>query len=401
MKNDNHKNLPLIKFDASYYAYPTSVSRGYWGSYPVEAELSSEDKQRRKEWFEKIENDSHSEFYKKIIKPFYNSSDIQLLITLQNSHGIFAERFFNKAIRSRIIDKFAQLNIKVQNFQKLLSDMRGYNCYVYNNFDAISYIITHSYEELLFQIIHDHKRYQQLNEWFERFKIFKQCSLCGNTFRVIDLPDWIYYGSNGFKSCCFQCKILEKPQKSELAKLIPTFIDCCGFIPSSSISPINYSFTSRLSEVSWSKSILAYAKMGGIDHVKKKFNSWFEALAKTKALPNGVLVTKRGVRCMANDGHECHSLDEQRIDNWLCAHDLSHEREPYYPIHPILNPKGSRRADWKVGDTFIEYFGLIGDKNYEKKMDEKILLAAHSKLKLISILPSDIEKLDSCFQHLL
>ena len=141
--------------------------------------------------------------------------------------------------------------------------------------------------------------------------------------------------------------------------------------------------------------------MGGIDHVKKKFNSWFEALAKTKALPNGVLVTKRGVRCMANDGHECHSLDEQRIDNWLCAHDLSHEREPYYPIHPILNPKGSRRADWKVGDTFIEYFGLIGDKNYEKKMDEKILLAAHSKLKLISILPSDIEKLDSCFQHLL
>jgi hypothetical protein len=401
MRSDANKNLPLIKFDALYYSYPTSVSRGYWGCYPIEADLSNENKNRRKEWLEKIKRDFYSEFYKKIIKRFYDHSDIELLLTLQNSHGIFAERFFNKEIRSRIINNFVQLNIELQTFQKLLSDMHGYKYHAYNKFEAISYITSCIYEDLLFKTIHDHKSYHQLNEWFEKFKLFKQCALCGNKFRVIDLPDWIYFGSNGYTSCCFQCKIIEKPRKSELAKLIPEFVDYCGFIPSSSVNPINYSFTSRLSEANWARTIIAYGKIGGIDHVKKKFNTWFEALVKTKALPNGVLATKRGIRCIAKDGHECHSLDEQRIDNWLFVHNLSHEREPYYPFHSSFNPKGNRRADWKVGDTFIEYFGLIGDKNYERKMDEKILLAAYSKLKLVSILPSDVEKLDSCLKSLL
>jgi len=76
--------------------------------------------------------------------------------------------------------------------------------------------------------------------------------------------------------------------------------------------------------------------MGGIEHVKKKFGSWFKALAETGALPDGVLTTARGMRCLAQDGHMCHSLDEQRIDDWLSVHHLAHEREPIYPHHTSL-----------------------------------------------------------------
>ena len=94
------------------------------------------------------------------------------------------------------------------------------------------------------------------------------------------------------------------------------------------------------------------------------------------------------------DGHTCLSLDEQRIDDWLHVHDLDHEREPNYPQHPSFNPTGKRRADWKVREIFIEYFGLVGDPEYEKKMDEKILLAQEFNIPLIAIYPADIEKLD-------
>jgi len=160
-------------------------------------------------------------------------------------------------------------------------------------------------------------------------------------------------------------------------------------------------FTSRLPADKWNEVFISYGKMGGVEHVKAKYKSWFKGLAETGALPNGVLATARGVRCLAKDGHVCHSLDEQRIDNWLNNHNLKHEREPIYPSHPDLNPTGRRKGDWKVNGTFIEYFGLVGDKDYERKMDEKILLAGYSKINLIAIYPTDLDALDIRLQSLL
>jgi hypothetical protein len=217
----------------------------------------------------------------------------------------------------------------------------------------------------------------------------------------VDLPDWIYFGSNGCKTCCFQCSIVETPKKKELSSRIPEFVRSCGFIPNSDAGPINYSFTSRLSANIWNEVFINYGKMGGVEHVKAKYRSWFKALAETGTLPNGVLLTVRGVRCLAKDGHVCHSLDEQRIDDWLSDHDLKHEREPIYPQHPDLNPTGRMRGDWKVKDIFIEYFGLVGNEDYEKKMDEKILLAQHNRINLIDIYPSDLETLDQRLGSLL
>ncbi len=332
---------------------------------------------------------------------FANSSDSNILTELWEKYGVFSERFFYRSIHERIVRKFSSADIDLQEFRAAISEAWGYDVGEQSATDAIYRIKEHLYEQNTLQKLKDQSANHLINAWFEQFREPRSCVLCGRTFRVIDLPDWVYFGSNGFSSCCFQCAILETPKKSELATLIPSFLEICGFIPGADANPINYSFTSRLAKNQWAKVVLAYAKMGGIDHVKKKFGSWFQGMAESGALPDGVLVTARGIRCLAQDGHLCHSLDEQYIDNWLSNKGLEHDREPLYPKHSTLNPTGRRRADWLVEETFIEYFGLIGDKNYEKKMDEKITLAQLLDIDLIALYPEDIRNLEKKLGHLL
>ena len=392
----------LVQFNSDYYKYPVSISRGYWGRYPIESGLSKSDIESRSQWLTAVAGYSKTDFHRIVNEKFSHPSDVELLRSLIQLHGIYVGKFFHRSIRLQVMRQFTSANIDLRQFQNLFSLAYGYNSnLIRNTSDAVFWIVDHILQQLFLDVLFDTIIYTQLTSWFEEFAKLKICALCGNEFRVVDLPDWIYFGSNGCKTCCFQCPIVETPKKEELTSLIPEFVRSCGFIPNSDAGPINYSFTSRLSADRWKEVFINYGKMGGVEHVKTKYRSWFKGLAETGALPNGVLATARGVRCLAKDGHVCHSLDEQRIDDWLNDHDLKHEREPIYPHHPELNPTGLRRGDWKVNDTFIEYFGLVGDKDYEKKMDEKILLAEHSKINLIDIYPSDLETLDQRLRSLL
>jgi hypothetical protein len=387
--------MSLVQFDAPYYKYPKSVSRGYWGRYLSESDLSKYEIERRSKWITEVSKYSQSDFHNFVSNNFTESSDSELLYSLIPQHGIYIEKYFLHNIRFRVLRKLTTIEIDFSQLQKQFSLAYGLNSNLFStNSMASFWIVDHIYQQLLLNAISDSKFKDGLASWFMVYSQTRKCSLCNNEFRIIDLPDWIYFGSNGCKTCCFQCPILGTPLKSDLASLIPEFIHSCGFIPNSDAGPINYAFTSRLPSDKWNEVILKYSKMGGIEHVKAKYKSWFEALAQTGSLPNGVLSTSRGIKCLAKDGHVCHSLDEQRIDNWLNDHNLKHEREPIYPIHPTLNPTGRRRGDWKVNDTFIEYFGLIGDKDYEKKMEEKILLAGYNNINLIEVYPNDIDVLD-------
>lgn len=331
---------------------------------------------------------------------FSDPADDATMRSLLANHAVFAERFFDRAVHERIARRFGEARIGLEEFQRLLSEAWGGECRLYDTWEAIWRIQEHLYEQTLMRAINEAEVYHRLEAWFEQSSVPRNCVLCGNPFKLVDLPDWIYFGSNGYRSCCFQCRIVQAPLKGELKSLVPTFVQVCGFIPNSDASPINYAFTSRLPDDRWAEVFLAYAKMGGVEHVKKRYGSWFRALAETSALPHSVLVTARGIRCLAQDGHICHSLDEQRVDDWLFGHGFRHEREPAYPVHPSLNPQGHRRADWSVLDTFIEYFGLVGDSDYEKKMDEKIALAEHLRIRMIALYPSDIETLDQALAGL-
>ena len=261
--------------------------------------------------------------------------------------------------------------------------------------DDLSYWITdYIFKASVLALCEEASVLKLVNDWLEQNQEIRKCEICDKEYRVTDLPHWIYFGSAGFKNCCFTCPIMERPRKAVLLNRIPEFVEHCGFIPTSNAGPLSYAFTSRLSEERWSSVFRSWASFGGPDHVRKKCGTWFLGLAESGVLPSGTLPTFRGVRCIAEDGHQCASMDEQFIDNWLTRHQIQHSREPTYPFHPTLNQSGRRRADWAVGDVFIEYFGLSGDPTYDEKAEQKIALAAVSGIRLIQVFPSDLSHLE-------
>ena len=361
----------------------------------------------RKRWVNGIKNEANSRFDRLVKGVFQEQSDYATLFRLIAEHGLFNYNFFRKKEWERISGKFGEAGVTVDEVRSMVLELPQRNpnwqprgLYMKTERNALSEIFDHLYEQTLFDIVSDKEAYIMLESWFDNNSQFKQCQLCKDYFRVIDIPHYYYYGSNGCYDCCFGCLVVEKPSKTQLKDLVPTFVNTCGFIPTSKIGPTNYGFMSRISPQNKISVFRAYAQMGGIDHIKSIFGSWFQALAETNTLPSGVLPTARGVRCLAEDGHVCLSLDEQFIDNWLHAHNIPHKREPYYPSHSQLNPNGKRRADWKVGNTLIEYFGLIGDEEYEQRITEKMLLAEKLSIKIISVYSSDLSNLDERFSEL-
>jgi hypothetical protein len=117
--------------------------------------------------------------------------------------------------------------------------------------------------------------------------------------------------------------------------------------------------------------------------VKSAFGSWFNALIQAGVLEDGTRKTSRGIQSIARDGHVCLSLGEKTIDDYLHFHGIYHEKEPRYP-------EGNYRGDFKVGDAFIEYFGLTGDPEYDAKTKEKIRLCKKHNITLIAIYPEDL-----------
>jgi len=119
------------------------------------------------------------------------------------------------------------------------------------------------------------------------------------------------------------------------------------------------------------------------ERVKKVFGSWLKALIEAGILVDGTRETSRGTQTIALDGHTCLSLGEKTIDDFLYARGIVHKKEPRYP-------DSNFRADFQVGDVFIEYFGLAGDAAYDVKIKEKIRLCEMHGIKLVTLYPKDL-----------
>ena len=122
-------------------------------------------------------------------------------------------------------------------------------------------------------------------------------------------------------------------------------------------------------------------------------------LIETGVLNAGAWETGRGIRCIANDGHECLSLVEKMIDDILFAKGIIHEKEVYYPEERL-------RCDFYIQGKYIEYFGLAGNSAYDAKTKYKISMCNKKGLSLLALYPSDVvnkEKLETkilAFLHL-
>ena len=89
------------------------------------------------------------------------------------------------------------------------------------------------------------------------------------------------------------------------------------------------------------------------------------------------------LRC--RDGHKARSRDEVLIDDWLTANGIRHEREPKL--------KGMR-PDWRVGNVYVEYWGMAGQQGYEARREEKLALYRKRRLRLVELFPEDLERLE-------
>lgn len=85
-------------------------------------------------------------------------------------------------------------------------------------------------------------------------------------------------------------------------------------------------------------------------------------------------------RFRCQDGHIVKSTYELRVDNWLFDHGLLHTYE-----YPLTELGGTSSADFKVGEAYIEVWGVMDSRRYKKRRQEKIAWYELSSLMLISI----------------
>ncbi len=112
------------------------------------------------------------------------------------------------------------------------------------------------------------------------------------------------------------------------------------------------------------------------------FGTWNQAIQAAGFIPNEVIFSKKFT---ANDGHICDSLSEKIIDDWLFARKITHEIHVKYPWDNGMS------ADFKVGEYWVEFFGLAGQlKRYDSLKKDKIALIKKYKLKKVHLYLSDI-----------
>lgn len=124
-------------------------------------------------------------------------------------------------------------------------------------------------------------------------------------------------------------------------------------------------------------------KKPSLKRVKEVFGSWLNALIQAEVLEGAVRKTARGIQSVAKDGHICFSLGEKTVDEFLFARGISHEKEPRYP-------ECNYRADFKVNNFYVEYFGLVGDPDYDAIIKEKRRISRKFGISLVAIYPQDL-----------
>lgn len=115
---------------------------------------------------------------------------------------------------------------------------------------------------------------------------------------------------------------------------------------------------------------------------RDRFGNWNRAIIASGFEPNPVMFANRHI---AKDGHECDSLTEKIIDNWLFRRGIEHKRSIPYPSNDKFT------CDFMVNDRWIEFFGLRGEhKRYDELRKRKLQLARRLNIKLIEIFPGDV-----------
>lgn len=218
---------------------------------------------------------------------------------------------------------------------------------------------------------------------------WKTCPMCGERFEENSLPyplaSRLGYDQLDFCSPCLRDAIWgeeERLSKEEVLEYLRDLERVLERVPSQDFGQGQVDLFA-LSTEERLELLKVLGRKPSVHRVKELFGSWLGALIEAGILEDGTRRTARGTQCIAKDGHVCLSLGEKTIDDLLHAHGILHEKEPHYP-------ESNYRADFAVGDVFIEFFGLTGNPDYDAKTKLKKSLCRKHGIKLISIYPGDL-----------
>lgn len=88
------------------------------------------------------------------------------------------------------------------------------------------------------------------------------------------------------------------------------------------------------------------------------------------------------------DGHIVDSRWEYAVDRWLETHNIQHDVHPTVPWYE--SGSSPQLADFKVGNIYIEVWGIEGNPRYDKRRIEKIKKYKSLGIHLIQIFPHHI-----------
>lgn len=116
-----------------------------------------------------------------------------------------------------------------------------------------------------------------------------------------------------------------------------------------------------------------------------------------KILRNNGVETRNagfGNELHCEDGHLVKSYYEKVFDDRLFLKGIHHEYEPR------ISKKGRFFADFKIGDVYVEIWGMIGWGTYEKQKERKLEFYREHNLKLFEIFPEDFRDIDKKIDEL-
>ena len=180
----------------------------------------------------------------------------------------------------------------------------------------------------------------------KKVAVIKKCAFCGKSFK------------GNLKYCSSVCRYRDPiVTKKQIIIFIKNFV-------------------SKNNRIPFKKEYRHY------NATRNRYGTWNYAVEAAGFEPNPVMFANKHI---AKDGHKCDSLSEKIIDDWFYSKNIEHEINVKYP------GKNGFTADFKVGNWWVEFFGLEGGfKKYDVVKNRKLKIAKKFNLKLIDLHPGEL-----------
>ena len=226
--------------------------------------------------------------------------------------------------------------------------------------------------------------------------LFKTCETCGNTFEVQKSKVAYGWGKYCSKTCankglevehykeCPQCGKVFKWSKNNRTYQKYCSKEC---MKEAYRKPIDKELLQKL----YVDDEMTSREIGEIIGRSKKVVLDYLKYYGFEVRPDGI---KNRERIKCKDGHEVRSYYERAFDNMLYRNGIEHEYDPRLPFN--------RRcmADFKVGDVYVEIWGLMSIKQYRDNRERKLQMYSENGCKLLEVFPEDFRNIQNKMDEL-